>query len=149
MQEEPFPADPPRRITGGKRRKKILQGTAECGVCAKSEAVKPEGNDQTHSVRVPESQKQEKVPGNSRAELDQYNEAVLYFKENTGGKVPAIKSLKAEKEHLQQLIKKQKALLSSFRQEQQELQTASSNIDTILGEASTQIRGKRKTEPER
>jgi len=84
-----------------------------------------------------------------RAELDQYNEAVLYFKENTGGKVPAIKSLKAEKEHLQQLIKKQKALLSSFRQEQQELQTASSNIDTILGEASTQIRGKRKTEPER
>lgn len=83
-----------------------------------------------------------------RSELDQYNEAVRYFKENAGGKVPAMKSLKAEKEQLQQFIEKQKMLLSSLRQEQKELQTASSNIDAILGEASTQIRGKRKTEPE-
>ena len=59
-----------------------------------------------------------------------------------------MKSLKAEKEQLQQFIEKQKMLLSSLRQEQKELQTASSNIDAILGEASTQTRGKRKTEPE-
>jgi hypothetical protein len=83
-----------------------------------------------------------------RTELDQYNEAVRYFKENAGGKVPAMKSLKTEKEQLQQDIEKQKALLSSLRREQKELQTASSNIDAILGEASSQIRGKRKTEPE-
>ena len=76
------------------------------------------------------------------------NEAVRYFKENAGGKVPAMKSLKTEKEQLQQDIEKQKALLSSLRREQKELQTASSNIDAILGEASSQIRGKRKTEPE-
>ena len=83
-----------------------------------------------------------------RTELDQYNEAVRYFKENAGGKVPAMKSLKTEMEQLQQDIEKQKALLSSLRREQKELQTASSNIDAILGEASSQIRGKRKTEPE-
>ena len=64
------------------------------------------------------------------------------------GKYPAMKSLKAEKEQLQQFIEKQKMLLSSLRQAQKELKTASSNIDAILGEASTQIRGKRKTEPE-
>ena len=83
-----------------------------------------------------------------RSELDQYNEAVHYFKENARGKVPAMKSLKAEKEQLQLFIEKQKMLLSSLRQEQKELQTASSNIDAILGEASTQIREKRKAEPE-
>ena len=49
---------------------------------------------------------------------------------------------------MQQFIEKQKMLLSSLHQEQKELQTASSNKDAILGEASTQIRGKRKTEPE-
>ena len=94
------------------------------------------------------SRSKKKFRGAHRAELDQYNEAVRYFKENAGGKVPAMKSLKAEKEQLQQFIEKQKMLLSSLRQEQKELQTASSNIDAILGEASTQIRGKRKTEPE-
>ena len=81
-------------------------------------------------------------------ELDQYNEAVRYFKENAGGKVPAIKSLKAEKEQLQQLIEKQKTLLSSLRQEQKELQTAVANIDAILGETPVQKREKRNAEPE-
>ena len=59
-----------------------------------------------------------------------------------------MKSLKTEKEQLQQDIEKQKALLSSLRREQKELQTASSNIDAILGDVSTQTRRKRKTEPE-
>ena len=94
------------------------------------------------------SRNKKKFREEHRSELDQYNEAVHYFKENAGGKVPAMRSLKAEKEQLQQFIEKQKMLLSSLRQEQKELQTASSNIDAILGEASTQIRGKRKTEPE-
>ena len=94
------------------------------------------------------SRNKKKFREEHRSELDQYNEAVHYFKENAGGKVPAMRSLKAEKEQLQQFIEKQKMLLSSLRQEQKELQTASSNIDAILGEASTQIRWKRKTEPE-
>ena len=94
------------------------------------------------------SKNKKKFREEHRSELDQYNEAVRYFKEYAGGKVPAMKSLKAEKEQLQQFIEKQKMLLSSLRQVQKELQTASSNIDAILGEASTQIRGKRKTEPE-
>lgn len=83
-----------------------------------------------------------------RAELDQYNEAVRYFKENGGGKLPAMKSLKAEKEQLQQFIKKQKSLLSSLRQEQKDLQTAAANIEAILGKGPIQRKEKRKAEPE-
>ena len=82
------------------------------------------------------------------AELDQYNEAVRYFKEHAGGKVPAMKSLKAEKEQLKHAIEKQKALLASARQEQKELQTAVSNIEAILGEAPAQRRESRRKEPE-
>ena len=83
-----------------------------------------------------------------RTELDQYNKAVRYFKENAGGKIPAMKSLKAEKEQLQQFIEKQKKLQASLRGEQKELQTAVTNIDAILGETPVQRREKRKAEPE-
>ena len=94
------------------------------------------------------SRNKKKYRAAHRTELDQYNETVRYFKENTGGKVPAIKSLKSEKEQLQQFIEKQKTLLASARQEQKELQTAIANIDTILGEAPLQRREKHKGEPE-
>ena len=83
-----------------------------------------------------------------RAELDQYNEAVRYFKENLEGIIPSMKALKAEKEQLQHFIEEQKKVLSAIRQERKELQTAVSNIDAILGYAQTQKREKRKTEPE-
>lgn len=83
-----------------------------------------------------------------RSELDQYNEAVLYFKENTGGKVPSMKSLKAEKERLQHFIEEQKKILSSLRQEQKELQTATSNITAILGDTPTQKVEIHKSAPE-
>ena len=59
-----------------------------------------------------------------------------------------MKSLKAEKEHLQLFIEKQKQLQTSLRREQKELQTAVTNIDTILGETPVQRREKRKAEPE-
>ena len=81
------------------------------------------------------SRNKKKYRAAHRTELDQYNEAVRYFKVNTGGKVPAIKSLKSEKEQLQQFIEKQKTLLASARQEQKELETAISNIDAILGKS--------------
>lgn len=59
-----------------------------------------------------------------------------------------MKTLKVEKEQLQHFIEEQKKVLSAIRQEQKELQTAVSNIDAILGDTKTQIREKRKTEPE-
>ena len=94
------------------------------------------------------SKNKKKFREEHRSELDQYNEAVHYFKENAGGKVPAMKSLKAEKEQLQQFIEKQKKLQASLRGEQKELQTAVTNIDAILGETPVQRREKRKAEPE-
>ena len=83
-----------------------------------------------------------------RSELDRYNEAVHYFKENAGGKVPSMKTLKAEKEQLQHTIEQQKALLASIRQEQKELQTAVSNIYAILGKAPARRKENRKAGPE-
>ena len=59
-----------------------------------------------------------------------------------------MKSLKAEKEQLQQFIEKQKALLASTRQEHKELQTAAANIEAILGESPVQRSDKHKAEPE-
>jgi len=94
------------------------------------------------------SKNKKKFREEHRSELDQYNEAVHYFKENTGGKIPAMKSLKTEKEQLQQFIEKQKKLQASLRGEQKELQTAVTNIDAILGETPVQRREKRKAEPE-
>ena len=94
------------------------------------------------------SRNKKKFREEHRSELDQYNEAVHYFKENAGGKIPAMKSLKAEKEQLQQFIEKQKKLQASLRGEQKELQTAVTNIDAILGETPVQRREKRKAEPE-
>ena len=83
-----------------------------------------------------------------KAELDQYNEAVRHFKEKSGGLIPSMKTLKAEKEQLQHFIEEQKKALSAIHQEQKELQTAVSNIDAILGNTQTQRREKHKTEPE-
>ena len=83
-----------------------------------------------------------------KTELDQYNEVVRYFKENTAGSISSIKALKAEKAQLQHFIEKQKKALSTIRQEQKELQTAVSNIDAILGDSQTQRKEKRKAEPE-
>ena len=94
------------------------------------------------------SRNKKKFREEHRAELDQYNETVHYFKENTGGKIPAMKSLKAEKEQLQQFIEKQKKLQASLRGEQKELQTAVSNIEAILGERPAQRRECRRKEPE-
>ena len=59
-----------------------------------------------------------------------------------------MKSLKAEKEQLQQLIENQKKLQASLRGEQKELHTAVANINAILGEAPIQKREKGKAEPE-
>ena len=66
-----------------------------------------------------------------RTELDQYQEAVSFFREHCGGKVPSMKALKAEKEKLLTLQSEQRKELSGFDQMDRELQTAAANVDVI------------------
>lgn len=80
-----------------------------------------------------------------RKDLDFYDEAVRYFKDNTGGTIPSMKSLRVEKENLLQMISEQKKALSVIRAKQKELQTATANIDTILNEASARKKEKQRS----
>ena len=75
-------------------------------------------------------------------ELDLYNDAVRYFKENTGGTIPPIKDLKAKKEKLSSLRERQKEEINSLRQYEKELQIAGTNVDAILGPDHNRSRGK-------
>ena len=83
-----------------------------------------------------------------RTELDPYNDAVHYFKENGDGSIPSMKSLKEEKQQLTDFIKVQKTTLAAIRQEKKELQTAASNIDAILRDAPSPKKEKDKAQPE-
>ena len=49
-----------------------------------------------------------------RAELDQYQEAVSFFRDHCDGKVPVMKELKAEKEKLLTLQSEQRKELSAM-----------------------------------
>ena len=80
-----------------------------------------------------------------KEELDRYNEAIHYFKENTSGSVPSMKTLKAVKARLLDSVDKQKKILAVFRQEQKELQTAVSNVDSILGPSSLSKKTKKRS----
>ena len=84
-----------------------------------------------------------------RTELDQYQEAVSFFREQCGGKVPVMKELKAEKEKLLTLQSEQRKELSGFDQMERELQTAVSNVDTILHPDTIPTRQKTKIQAER
>ena len=79
-----------------------------------------------------------------KKELDLYNDAVHYFKENTGGTIPSIKDLKAEKEKLSSLREKQKEEINSLRQYEKDLQIAATNVNVILGTELNRNRGKAK-----
>lgn len=67
-----------------------------------------------------------------RKELDQYQEAISFFRKHYGGKVPSMKQLKAEKEKLLTLQSEQHKELSGFNQMERELQTATANVNSIL-----------------
>lgn len=67
-----------------------------------------------------------------RTELDQYHEAVSFFRDRCDGKVPSMKQLKAEKEKLLTLQSEQQKELSGFIHMEQELQTAAANVDSIF-----------------
>ena len=83
-----------------------------------------------------------------RDALDRYDEAVRFFKENTGGSVPSMKILKAEKTLLLDSVDKQKKSLAASRQEQKELRTAVSNVDSILNSSHIPKKTKNRSGPE-
>ena len=84
-----------------------------------------------------------------RSELNQYQEAVSFFREHFDGKVPVMKELKAEKEKLLTLQSEQRKELSGFDQMERELQTAAENVETILFSGNTSHRRSSRDQPER
>lgn len=68
-----------------------------------------------------------------REDLEKYDEAVRYFKENLGGAIPSMKTLRERKEELASLKDRQQEDLKSLRRFQKDLQTAITNVDAILG----------------
>ena len=82
------------------------------------------------------------------AELDQYNEAVSYFRENCGGTIPSMKQLKAEKADLKGLQDEQRKEFAGLDRWSKELEIAAHNVDTILHSGPSVGRGKRRNQPE-
>lgn len=68
-----------------------------------------------------------------REELDQYNEAVRYFKESSDGVIPSMKDLRSLKDKLTIEKDRQEEKLNSLRQFRRNLRTAVANVDVILG----------------
>jgi len=68
-----------------------------------------------------------------REELDQYNEAVRYFKETSDGVIPSMKDLRSLKDKLTIEKDRQEEELNSLRQFRRNLRTAVANVDVILG----------------
>jgi len=83
-----------------------------------------------------------------RSELDQYQEAVSFFREHCSGKVPSMKELKAEKEKLLTLQSEQRKELSGIDQMERELQTAAENVEAILRINNTPMRNQMHKQPE-
>lgn len=70
-----------------------------------------------------------------QAELELYEFAVKFFKvKNTDGKIPSMKSLKAEREKLTIQRAAQYKTYKYFKENQKELRTVCSNVDSILGQ---------------
>ena len=68
-----------------------------------------------------------------REELERYDEAVSFFRENADGKIPQIKDLKASREKLFEIKDRQKETLNQLRQSERTWKTAAANVDAILG----------------
>ena len=75
-----------------------------------------------------------------RNELDRYDEAVSFFKDNNAGNIPLIKDLKEKKEILQSHKQEQLTSRNTLLQAQRNLQTASANVDAILGIEEAKVR---------
>jgi hypothetical protein len=67
-----------------------------------------------------------------REELNRYDEAVEFFHEHTGGKIPSINELHARKLSLIETKAHQETELKTLRQVEQKLSIALANVDAIL-----------------
>jgi hypothetical protein len=65
-------------------------------------------------------------------ELNRYDEAVRYFKENNAGKIPAMNELREKKKALATEQNRQKKEAARIRKGLKNLQTAISNVEVIL-----------------
>ena len=68
-----------------------------------------------------------------REELERYDEAVSFFRENRDGKIPQIKDLKAQREELFEKKARKKETLDRLRKSEKTWKTAAANVDAILG----------------
>ena len=75
-----------------------------------------------------------------REELDRYDDAVRYFKDNNDGNIPSMKELKERKESLVRDMDQHLSELKTAQQMQKTLQTAVSNVDSILSMQNTRDR---------
>ena len=65
-------------------------------------------------------------------ELDLYETAVKYIKENMNAQVPLLKELKAQRDQLLQMKKAQSGTCEYFKEYEKELRTACANVDAIF-----------------
>lgn len=75
-----------------------------------------------------------------REELDQYNEAVRYFRETSDGVIPFMKDLRSQREKLMIEKDRQEEEINSLRQFHRNLKTAAANVDALLGREKEPIR---------
>lgn len=80
-----------------------------------------------------------------RSDLELYDAGVKYIKDHFDGKVPSLKSLKAERDQLLQMKDAQYGTYHYFQDYQKELRTVTSNVDAILGKDRSQEQTKDKT----
>lgn len=80
------------------------------------------------------SRNKKKFRQEHQTEIELYESAVKFLKEkNADGKIPSMKSLKAEKEKLTIKRSAQYDTYHYFKEYQKELRTVCSNVDSILG----------------
>lgn len=79
-----------------------------------------------------------------RPDLELYDAGMKYIKNHFDGKVPSLKSLKAERDQLLQMKDAQYGTYHYFQDYQKELRTVSSNVDAILGKDRSQKQDRQK-----
>lgn len=85
------------------------------------------------------SRNKDKFYEEHRAELSLYDTALRTLKEkSSGGKLPSMKALYAEKDRLMELRDRQREDFSNHRDYEREFRTVSANIDMILGKSYEQ-----------
>ena len=103
------------------------------------------GQYQTHKSvqrQFLQSRNKKKFRQEHKSELALYDAGVSYIKEHFSGKVPSLKTLKAERDQLLQMKDAQSGTYRYFKEFQKELRTASRNVDAILGIEHSRTKGR-------